>query len=216
MPLWSLFTEHCELIQIFCFFLCSTWVCYVGIDACVCVLCVWNSYSCVCVNKKTWNVNFCILPAVHAPRKIPTPFISLKKISTETIDRPIGNFRECSLSTRWLATAHGISRVVDGEDLDGVPMDKVKPARAATFIPSKWETVDENEDSAVTSSKWDDVEQSESKDDSNSKGTGLTSSRRGDLSSERIQGDSGEDDSVSLDDRWVTWLTFFFITFLIL
>ncbi|KAI5753880.1 hypothetical protein M8J77_004102 [Diaphorina citri] len=90
---------------------------------------------------------------------------------------------------------------LDGEDLDGVPMDKVKPARAATFIPSKWETVDENEDSAVTSSKWDDVEQSESKDDSNSKGTGLTSSRRGDLSSERIQGDSGEDDSVSLDDR---------------
>ncbi|XP_017304880.1 U2 snRNP-associated SURP motif-containing protein [Diaphorina citri] len=101
------------------------------------------------------------------------------------------------------------------KDLDGVPMDKVKPARAATFIPSKWETVEENEDSAVTSSKWDDVEQSESKDDSNSKGTGLTSSRRGDLSSERIQGDSGEDDSVSLDDRTLLMLIHRMVEFVV-
>uniref|UniRef100_A0A8D8W3F9 U2 snRNP-associated SURP motif-containing protein n=2 Tax=Cacopsylla melanoneura TaxID=428564 RepID=A0A8D8W3F9_9HEMI len=90
---------------------------------------------------------------------------------------------------------------LDGEELDGVPMEtaKVPSGRAATFVPSKWETVDESEDQAVTSSKWDDIERQVEKDIDS---MGLISSRRGrDLSSERMQADSPEDDSISLDDR---------------
>lgn len=61
------------------------------------------------------------------------------------------------------------------------------PARGAVFVPSKWETVDDTEEAM---SKWEE-------DD------GVSSSRRGDGSSERQDSDKEDIDGVSLDGRWV-------------
>lgn len=70
-------------------------------------------------------------------------------------------------------------------------MDK-KTVRAATFIPSKWEEVDDSE--AAVSSKWDDVEK-------DCQDLDISSSRCLEMSSERGQGDSPDGDNASLDDR---------------
>lgn len=87
---------------------------------------------------------------------------------------------------RWKSI--DFSRVVDGEDLDGVPMTPKAPVRAAMFVPSKWETVDDSEE---VTSKWEEDDE------------GLTNSRLGEESSERIMQDSGPEDidGVSLDGR---------------
>lgn len=75
------------------------------------------------------------------------------------------------------------------EDIDGVPMDDddrtnsrckdedKKPVMPAGFVPSRWETVDPDqvEAQAMTTSKWEELEQNE---DSNSQDASMDSTGR--------------------------------------